>query len=324
MKPHTLHCCTYFDKNYILKGLALHSSLLKHNPKAILWILCLDQSTYQILTKLKLSSTKLIKMSSFEDKKLRDAKKNRSLAEYYWTCTPSIPLFIFNHFPFVKTLIYLDSDLYFFSSLESVIREIGPGSIYTVESRYPPNQQFRNKTTGRFNVGFQIFRNDTQGLACLRRWRDQCLEWCYWKVEDGKMADQMYLNEWPDLYSKLVISQNLGVNTAPWNINQYTLDQKKKDVYINSHKLVCFHFHQLRIEGPDKFDLSPGYSLSKTTKRYIYLPYIEELKKHIRHLRLLVPDYRIKSESAFQNSKIFNLLARNIAPIYWQIKSIFK
>ena len=59
--------CTLFDRNYIYKGLALHTSLLHHRPDFHLWILCMDDITFNILEKLKLEKASLIRIDEFED-----------------------------------------------------------------------------------------------------------------------------------------------------------------------------------------------------------------------------------------------------------------
>ena len=46
-------------------------------------------------------------------------------------------------------------------------------------------------------------------MKCLKKWTNQCLEWCYYKLEDGKMGDQKFLDEWPKLYKSCHIIMKL-------------------------------------------------------------------------------------------------------------------
>jgi hypothetical protein len=232
---------TYFNKYYLLRGLAMLTSLIKHAPKAQIWVLTFDKYTEGILKKMNLPGVHIISPDDFEDAALKKAKKNRTLVEYFWTCSPSLPLYVLKKQPKLTHIVYLDADLFFYSSPLPIFKELANNSILTVEHRYPASQQARSLTSGQFNVGFQIFKQDSQAVKCLRRWRNQCLKWCYARHEDGKYGDQLYLNEWPKLYDKLVISENLGLNAAPWNITQYHVTSKKSHVYIESDKLICYH-----------------------------------------------------------------------------------
>lgn len=285
--------CTYFNKAYLQKGLALHASLVRHNPTAKLWILCMDDYTKELLDKMKLKGVTTISLSSFEDQQLLKAKKNRSLVEYFWTCTPSLPLYVLNHNKQAQHVIYLDADLFFYSSLSPILKEMGKKSIYIVEHRYPEDQKYRDNISGRFNVGLIVFKRDDQGLSCLKRWRKQCNQWCYLKPENGKMGDQMYLNEWPNLYTNLSISKNLGVNAAPWNINQYQVTKKNNQTYINKDKLIFYHFHQLEILGQSQFRYAHGYKFSKNTVNHIYNSYIKELKNQHKVIISFDPSFKI-------------------------------
>ena len=42
--------CTYFDAQYFLKGRSLLRSLEQHVEHFVLWVLCLDDQTYELLT----------------------------------------------------------------------------------------------------------------------------------------------------------------------------------------------------------------------------------------------------------------------------------
>ena len=263
--------CTYFDKNYLPKGLALHASLLRDYKDAKLWILCMDNYTYDILNGLSLEGVKLIKLRELENRnrELLSIKKTRTLVEYYWTCTPYLPLYILDNLKNCEMVVYLDADIYFYSSINKIIEEFGDKSIYLVEHRYPKNQIERCETSGRFNVGLLIWRNDKEGKDCLLRWKKQCFDWCYFREENSKMGDQMYLNQWPGIYKKTVISKNLGVNAAPWNINQYKITVKKEGIFLNEDCLICYHFHQFDFLKTDKYYFPYGYRISGIIKRYI-------------------------------------------------------
>lgn len=108
--------CTLFDRNYLYKGLVLYKSLIRHCPLFHLYVLCFDDTTYDVLQKLDLPQMTLISMGEFEDAELLKAKQDRSIGEYCWTCTSSLILYILNEYPENQRLTYLDADLMFFSN----------------------------------------------------------------------------------------------------------------------------------------------------------------------------------------------------------------
>ncbi|HKB88295.1 MAG TPA: hypothetical protein VKC53_01460 [Patescibacteria group bacterium] len=314
--------CVYFDKGFLLKGLALYDSLHRTTPGVELWVLALDKYTEKILKKMRLPGMTVVPMADFEDKELLAVKSSRSVVEYYWTCSPSWPLYIFKKNPDVKYVIYLDADLYFFSSAMVGVDEIGKGSLLSIEHRFPKGLEGLAKRNGRFNLAFNVFKNDSEGLKCLKRWRKQCLDWCYWKPEEGKMGDQGYLDEWPKLYKNLVISKNLGLDAAPWNISQYKVSKKNGSVFINNDKLVCYHFHQFQILGPKSFNRVYGYTLPKNVVEFIYKSYEAEIAKQYRKIRNFDKTFEIRPPLV-STAKVFQqTIAKYIGPIYWRFTSL--
>ena len=202
--------CTLFDKNYLFKGLALHESLRRHVEDFTLWILCMDDTAFDVLERLDLPDVKLLSLAQFEDEDLLAAKETRTQVEYCWTCTPSLPLYLLEHEPGLESISYLDADLFFSDDPAPVFQELGEGSIGIVGHRYGPKWEALAEDSGIYNVGFMVFRNDKRALTCLSWWRDRCIEWCYHRVEDGKMGDQKYLDDWPARFpirSKQLISR---------------------------------------------------------------------------------------------------------------------
>ncbi len=217
-----------------------------------------------------------------------------------------------------RKIVYLDSDLFFYSSVKPALEELGDKSILTVEHRFPQNQRGRFASSGRFNVAFQIYNRDKEALACLSRWRNQCLDWCYERLENNRYGDQLYLNEWPKLYQNLVISQNLGIDAAPWNIGQYGLTKKGDKIYVENDELICYHFHQFEILSESKFSHSAAYSLPDVVKRIIYKPYEEELRKQIKILQGVDGEFKIIPSKKSMTSKAKEALAKLIGPLFWR------
>jgi hypothetical protein len=84
------HFCTYFDKNFFLRGITAILSIKKNLDESFFTILCLDDFTYQNIKKLNLDNIYLLKLSEICDKYkiLKLIKKNRSLVEFYFALTP--------------------------------------------------------------------------------------------------------------------------------------------------------------------------------------------------------------------------------------------
>lgn len=276
-----MHFCTYFDSYYLHRGLALYFSLEKHLKEPFtLWILCFDSKTYTILKTLNLKNVKLIEQEDFEseDTELLRAKGNRTRVEYYWTCTPSLPLYIFRNNPAIKTIYYLDADTFFFSSPNALDYELRQHSILIVPHDY--SKEFEeHSASGIYNVGIMAFRRDANGMDCLKWWRERCIEWCYWRHEDGKIGDQAYLNDWPVRFENVVVSGNIGINAAPWNVAKYGIESDwNGSVLIGKKPLVCFHFHGFGICSSNlAFFTGFNVNLPTSMLSIIYRPYIESL-----------------------------------------------
>jgi hypothetical protein len=210
--------CTYFDRHYLPRGLALYRSLREHCPEFRLWVLCMDGDTHSALAQLGLPGVQPIALRDFErdDEPLLSAKQNRSQVEYYFTCTPSLPLYILDRWPEVDLVTYLDADLFFFANPVPLFDELGEGSIAIIGHRFPTYLRSKERY-GIYNVSWLTFRRDESSLDCLHWWRERCIEWCYDREEDGRFADQKYLDDWPTRFQNVVVLEHKGANLAPWN-----------------------------------------------------------------------------------------------------------
>jgi hypothetical protein len=284
--------CTLFDSGYLLKGVAMLKSLARYCPDAHVHVLCMDQQTQTILTELKLPQITCIALPDLEDEALLEAKKSRGVAEYCWTLSPCLPWYVLQNNPQIDFVTYLDADLLFYSSVQPLFDEIGDSSIAIIEHRFTPRLKDR-EVNGRFCVEWVSFRRDEEGMACLSRWREQCIEWCYYRLEEGRMGDQKYLDEWPGRYASCHILQDPGAGIAPWNYAQYVFSKDKDDnILVQGSLLIFYHFHQFQLLDNGRFDrLSTFYTSECAEPDSVYESYEATLKEVLAEVRTVVPDF---------------------------------
>ncbi len=284
------HYCTYFDSHYLLRGLTMFRSLCQHDPQFMLWVLCCDATALQALQKLDLPNLRPVALSEVEafEPRLQQAKTNRSRVEYFWTLTPIWPLFLLQSQPQIESLTYLDADQFFFASPAPIFAEIGDAPISIFSHRY--NDADRPmEINGIYNVGWVGFRRGETARACLEKWANQCLAWCYGRTENGKYGDQKYLDEWLKLYPETRVVEHSGAGIAPWNWMNCEFQKPAHTLLCDGAPLIFFHFHGLRIFNSwlyDTFYTTRIYGhMPAQTRRWIFNPYIRAMIETARWAR---------------------------------------
>lgn len=278
-----LQVCTYFDVHYLARGLALFDSLRLHWPAFELWVLCLDDETFEVLGRLALPGLRPLRLSELlaADPDLAACRNERDGLSFYYTCTPAYMLHVLEREPEAEAVIYLDADLFFFADPAPLLAEFATGSILV--HRHRPSGPWPRDGNGDFNLGLVAHRRDAQGLACLRRWREQCLLSCDDRAVDSRWGDQQYLEHWPAEYPGLVVSHHVGAGVAPWNLADYRLGiDANGRVTVNGERLLFFHFHGLTqvARGLLYTRLEHfGAHLGRVGRRHIYGPYLRAVAR---------------------------------------------
>ena len=276
--------CTYFDNNYLPRALCLIDSLNRHCKDYTLYTLCHDNKSFEKTRDLKQDNIFPINISIMEKEFpiLNSLKKERSLVEYYYTCGPLFIYYLMKLYPKIDIITYLDADLYFFSDPRILFDQFEGHSIGAVPHQLPENRNNR-RWSGIYNVGYLNFRNDKEGIECLELWKNQCLDWCFERLEDGKYADQLYLDQWPKLFSSFFEYAHRGANVAAWNINDYDLSVENEMVYLNNDSLIFFHFHGIKKISNRIYKTNFGTYLhapNKIFKKYILQEYLNKLENY--------------------------------------------
>jgi hypothetical protein len=275
------HFVTLFDSSYLPMGMALHESLMAHSKPFCLWIICMDEKVEEQLSRLALPHVTLLPLREVETQELLAVKPARSLGEYCWTLTPFSFEAVFDRGLGAERVTYLDSDLFFFSSPQLLLRELEEAGkhVLITEHAYAPDHAKRwLEMSGRFCVQFLTFRRTAEGGEVMRWWQNRCLEWCFARFEEGKFGDQKYLDQWLELFAKDVhVVHQTEKTLAPWNAKHY-------EVMLNGRlEPVFFHFHGFRILSPTRVRLYYNYSIGREGLR-LYDAYLASISNALKRL----------------------------------------
>lgn len=284
--------CTLFDSFYMDKGLALYRSLEKKAENFKLYIYAFDEKSFEVLSSMELQHAVILSNRNLEEAYpiLERLKKERSKAEYCWTCTPISIEYILEHYK-EPNCTYIDSDLYFFSDPKILQEEIqnANANIVITSHRFTNSWKDRRlcKRSGKYCVEFNYFDQTENARNALSWWKERCFEWCYHLYEPERMGDQKYLMKFPELFENVHELQHLGGGTAPWNLRQYEFIGRKSDQGApilmekktkNSFPVVFYHFQSMRYISENTIIIR-SETHSKKTKDVLYRPYLIELER---------------------------------------------
>ena len=290
------HYVTLFDGFFLPQGLALHASLQRHAGSYTLWILCVDEQAYSVLTGLRLPNVRLLRTSDVETAELLAVKPTRTRGEYCWTLTPFAPRFVFEADADVQRVTYLDADLWFRRAPAPIFREFEASGkeVLITDHAYAPEHD-QSAKSGIFCVQFLTVTRDG-GEIVRKWWEERCIEWCYARAEDGKYGDQKYLDDWPERFGEWVhVLADKELALAPWNATRFP--------YSNS---VFYHFHGLRIISARHVGLGLGrYVVPAPVIRNVYRPYLREL----RTARRVLADSGLPLQP---QARLSNIIARSL------------
>ena len=317
-----MYFCTLFDSNYASKGIALYLSLEQQTEDFMLYVMAMDRKCQEKLNSFSFKHMMVECVDDVDSPELAEAKENRSRAEFCWTCGS----FFTDYFLYkynLPNITYLDSDLMFFCSPKVVFDELEEKNasvgLAPHFNKYP--------WTGKYCVQFVYFKNDRDGKDCLRWWRDECLKWCYSRVEDGKYGDQMYLDYFPERYNHVCETENRGVGIAYWNMFDYKFKEGETCYHDKKWPTVFFHYSGINIlVEDDVMTFRHTMYLTEEIRETFMAPYAGLMKKVYSdyignpiHKVVFTPlnkwNYRAKAISYYLNK---------VLPIDWMIAQIMK
>jgi len=313
---------TLFDSNYASKGIAMYLSIERHTEDFVLYIMAMDRKCQRILDNCGFKHVIVECIEDINSPKLTRAKGNRSRAEFCWTCASFFTDYFLHKYE-LPDITYLDSDLMFFSSpkvlfeeLEQKKASVGLSPHFT---QYP--------LFGKYCVQFVYFKNDADGRACLRWWSNECLKWCYSRVEDGKYGDQKYLDSFSERFNHVCEIENRGAGVAYWNMykNEYV---DGNTFYMGKKwQTIFFHYSGINVQIKDcVLIFRHTMYLSPNIRKTFVEPYAELMKGvFTKYLSTPISSVLIKPLNRWNfAAKIITHYMNKLLPIDWCVNQVMK
>ena len=317
-----MNFCTLFDSNYASKGIALYLSLERQTDDFLLYVMSMDRKCQKMLDSCGFSHIVVECIDDVASPELIAAKENRSRAEFCWTCGSFITDYFLHKYN-LADITYLDSDLMFFNSPQVVYEELkNKNASVGLTPHFSDNELF-----GRYCVEYVYFRNDDDGCNCLRWWRDECLKWCYSRVEDGKYGDQKYLDYFSQRFNHVCEVDNRGVGVAYWNMYSYDFKDGSTHFKENDWATVFFHYSGINIQVEDGvLTLRHTMYLTREIKKTFIEPYAALLKSaYVQHLHVPIHQIVITPLNKWVYwTKAIIYYLNKVLPINWMIAQALK
>ncbi|WP_342110965.1 putative nucleotide-diphospho-sugar transferase [Methylobacterium sp. SI9] len=173
-------------------------------------------------------------------------------------CTAVKPYY-FNHL-FEKgyeNVIYLDSDIALFESLDQYFRllEAEIDFVMTPHFLEPPTQRDQpNEISilqhGTFNLGFIGIHRSTTSRPLVTWWAKMLEFNCVTMIEQGAFADQKFIDLIPSFTSRYAIIRDPGANYAYWNMSRRVVTVADGKFLVNDKPLIFCHFSGFDLKQP--------------------------------------------------------------------------
>ena len=239
--------CTKFDHHYLDKGLVLYESLRKHYPQAQVCVLALTEECSSFLQRLGLECVTIFSLDDLfsREPRLSAARQDRDLASFIFTLTPQVILAAMEFAIEGEQVVYIDADMMFFGSPAKILEESKASDVALAPHNFSPHMEGQ-KRFGIYNVGWVGFKKSSGGVRCAKWWAESCLEWCHDRLENGKFADQKYLENFESIADSVHVIKDIGLNAAPWNVSGRRFTKSGEEVQVDGTPLVLYHFAKVK------------------------------------------------------------------------------
>jgi hypothetical protein len=233
---------TICAKNYIGLALALEQSIKKHNDDVEFLVFVADEFSEDEKI-LDLPNNIIIAKDKIEisEEQWNQMSFKYDLTEFCTSIKPSCFKYLFKEFD-TDACIYFDPDILVFNSLDTIYNKLETHSIVvtphitTIQDIYTGKLNERNLLySGMFNLGFLALKNDNNAEKMLDWWEIRLEDRCFQNMMENYFTDQKWMDFLPSFFpTELFISNDLGLNVAPWNFYEREIINKDNLFFVKN------------------------------------------------------------------------------------------
>lgn len=256
--------CTIVSLNYFAQAKGLMESVKKYNNDIDLYVLIVDKvEDSQVKTNLESFHQFPININYISDLEIENIESmafKYDLVEFNTALKPYYLEALLNKYGY-NSIIYLDSDILLFNSLDKVYDLLRENSIIITPHLISEEEDINTDISkiddflqyGVYNLGFIAIKNDKNGKELLTWWKDKLCNKCFLSSEDFLAWDQKWMDFAPALFESVYVLKDPGYNVAFWNIQKRFISKADNVFYVNNkYKLVFYHFSHYRLSRPDR------------------------------------------------------------------------
>lgn len=295
---------TIVSQNYLALALTLANSFLDTHQDSLFFIVIVD-SHEGIEDLTKREGLYFIPYECIQIPDLRVFMYRYSILELNTAVKPYALSYVFDKYPQLDKLLYIDPDIKVYACLRDVWDALDIGNICLTPHLLSPINDKKSPSeinilqSGSYNLGFIGIRRSNDSEKLLEWWKERLFLDCRVDIPAGLFTDQKWIDLIPGYFEKCIIIRQHEYNVAYWNLHERScqIDSSMR-AYINNRPLRFFHFsgyspakpniiskHQDRHQLANRKDLQPLFNdyakcltsnghlqLSKIPYKFDYLP----------------------------------------------------
>ncbi|MFQ6601599.1 hypothetical protein [Flavobacterium sp. C3NV] len=297
---------TIVAKNYIGLAQILEQSLKDKSPDTDFFIIVADFFLDDFDIK-KLPSNILIAKQelNISTKQWVDMSFKYDLTEFCTSIKPASFSFFLEKTKYEK-IIYLDPDIYIYSSLDPIYQMLENHSIVLTPHITAIQDVFQGErsesglmSTGVFNLGFCGIKRSISANKMISWWHERLLDKCYFDSYETYYTDQKWMDFLPCYFdsSELYISRHLGMNIAPWNFFEREVYRENENLKVRNREA-----NSKKVSDPVIFVHYSGYNYNEMKKGNVVQNNISNIKDY-DDIKLLTDVY---ANAIYKNREIFD------------------